>query len=273
MISSSKLIPVMITILIVFMTLQGKSVYPPSSSDFESLNVHYHEDTESLKTTPYAFYHENHVYVASPKEEMKPEDKLMTMRENSRHFMPLIIAHELIPGHHLEQFVYRRNEFKTCYDRGSIFYVEGWAFYWETLLWDLGYFKTPEDRLGALFWRMLRCARVITTFKYHQGSMQPQEMVDFLMSRIGNERLGAVSEVRRYVGNYPLYQACYLVGGLQLRELHREMVDSKKMSDQEFHDTVLSYSELPIEFVRAGIQKIPLDPKSPASWKFYPTLR
>ena len=33
-------------------------------------------------------------------------------------------------------------------------YAEGWALYWELLLYDMKFQKTPEDRVGALFWRM-----------------------------------------------------------------------------------------------------------------------
>ena len=30
-------------------------------------------------------------------------------------------------------------------------FVEGWALYWEMRLWDLGFPKTAEDRVGFLF--------------------------------------------------------------------------------------------------------------------------
>ncbi len=42
------------------------------------------------------------------------------------------------------------------------FWEEGWAFYWELLLWDQGFPRSPEDRIGMLFWHMhCRAARVI----------------------------------------------------------------------------------------------------------------
>jgi uncharacterized protein (DUF885 family) len=58
--------------------------------------------------------------------------------------------------------------------------------------------------------------------------MQPAEMVDFLVKRVGHEVDGATAEVRRYIGgDYgPLYQAAYMLGGLQIRALYKELVTS-----------------------------------------------
>ena len=110
------------------------------------------------------------------------------------------------------------------------------------LLWDQGFTKTPEDRIGALFWRMHRCARIIFSFSFHLGKMSAQECVDFLVNRVGFERENAAGEVRRsfesgYYG--PLYQAAYMLGALQFRALHQDLVGSGKMSDRDFHDAIL----------------------------------
>ena len=67
--------------------------------------------------------------------------------------------------------------------------------------------------------------------------------------------MGATSEVRRFIGGdySPLYQCAYMIGGLQLRALHKELVGGGKMSDWEFHDAVLTYNAIPIELIRAGM--------------------
>jgi hypothetical protein len=39
------------------------------------------------------------------------------------------------------------------------------------LLWDQGFNATPEDRVGALFWRMHRSARIIFSLGFHLGTM------------------------------------------------------------------------------------------------------
>ena len=221
------------------------------------------------KHTPYAAYAGHDMLIAYASDGMKHADKLMTMRGNSRPFMHNVVPHELIPGHHLQNFMAARNRpYRRMFS--TPFFVEGWALYWEMRLWDLGYHDTPEEKIGALFWRMHRCARIIITLKFHLGEMEPDGMVEFLTDRVGHESFGAKSEVRRYIkGDYsPLYQAGYMLGGLQLRALHGERVGEGKMSEKQFHDTVLTLGPIPVELVRASLAGSELEPGQTAQWKF-----
>ena len=66
---------------------------------------------------------------------------------------------------------------------------------------------------------------------------------------------------RSFTGSYgPLYQAAYLLGGMQLRALHRELVESGKMTDRAFHDAILKENAIPIEMVRASLTGRKLTP-------------
>ena len=224
---------------------------------------------EGQKTMPYAAYSGQNMMVAYAKEEMKHEDKLMSMRGNNRHFTHITTPHELIPGHHLQHFVASRNHpYRSLFS--TPFLVEGWSLYWEMLLWDQAYGQSPEDRVGMLFWRMHRAARIIVSLKFHLGKMTPAEMVSFLVDRVGHEKMGATSEVRRFIaGDYsPLYQCAYMIGGLQLRALHQEVVGAGRMTERQFHDAVLTYNAIPIEFIRAGLLTTPLAPDTQPNWKF-----
>ena len=224
---------------------------------------------EAQKTMPYAAYSGPNMLVAYAKDEMKHDDKLMSMRGNNRYFMRIVTPHELIPGHHLQQFMAARHrEYRGLFY--TPFYVEGWSLYWEIRLWDLKYGRTPEERVGMLFWRMHRCARIIVSLKFHLGKMTPAEMVDFIVDRVGHERFGATSEVRRFIaGGYsPLYQAGYMIGGLQLRALREEVVGKGKMTDRQFNDEVLKSGPIPIEFIRAAMLNVPLKRDTKSSWKF-----
>ena len=219
------------------------------------------------KQMPYAAYSGHDIIIAFATSDMKQEDKLMAMRGNSQPFMHNVVPHELIPGHHLQRFMAERHrDYRGLFS--TPFYVEGWSLYWEMRLWDLGYHKTAAEKIGALFWRMHRCARIIVTLKFHLGQMQPNEMVLFLMDRVGHEKFGATSEVRRFIkGDYsPLYQCGYMLGGLQLIALHREAVANGKMTEQQFHDKILTLGPIPIELVRAAVLEMPV-PSKPA-WKF-----
>jgi uncharacterized protein (DUF885 family) len=222
---------------------------------------------ERQKTMPYAAYGGQEMTVAYASESMKYEDKLMTMRGNNRHFTRIVTAHELIPGHHLERYQSSRHR---TYRRlfSTPFFVEGWGLYWELRLWDLGYAASPEDRIGMLFWRMNRAARIIVSLRFHLGTMTPAQMVDFLVERVGNEKFGATSEVRRYLQAGPLYQAAYMLGGLQLSALHKEAVGSDRMTEKAFHDAVLQGHAMPVEMVRAELLNLPLSRDFKPHWRF-----
>jgi uncharacterized protein (DUF885 family) len=210
------------------------------------------------------------ILVSYPTDAMEHGDKLMSMRGNNRHFSRATVQHELIPGHHLQGFM---NDRYATHRRlfETPFWTEGWALYWEMQLWDLGFPQSPEDRVGMLFWRMHRTARIIFSLSFHLGTMTPQDCIDFLVERVGHERANAEGEVRRsFNGSYsPLYQVAYMIGGLQFRELYRELVGSKKMTDRDFHDTILKRGEMPVEMVRASLTKTPLSRDYTARWKFY----
>jgi uncharacterized protein (DUF885 family) len=143
--------------------------------------------------------------------------------------------------------------------------------YWELLLWDLGFAKTPEDKIGMLFWRMHRCARIIFSLSFHLEKMTPQECIDLLVNKVGHERDNATAEVRRsFDGSYgPLYQIAYMIGGLQIYNLHRELVKSGKMTNRAFNDAVLKENRIPIEMVRASLTKQKLTRDFQTNWKFY----
>lgn len=210
------------------------------------------------------------ILVSYPTDGMTHEQKMMSMRGNNPHFSHATVFHELIPGHELQGFMsdrYRpyRQLFRTPFS------VEGWALYWEFLLWDMGFDKTPEDRIGALFWRMHRCARIIFSLSFHLEKMTPQECVDFLVDRVGHERDNAAAEVRRsFSGDYgPLYQIAYMMGGLQFYSLHHDLVDSKKMSNRQFHDAILHQGPIPVEMVRAILTNQKLASDYQPSWRYY----
>lgn len=207
--------------------------------------------------------------VSYPTNEMTHQDKLMSMRGNTPHFNFPTVQHELIPGHHLQGFM--SNRFNP--HRGSLsrtpFWGEGWALYWELLLWDEeGFPRGPEDKIGMLFWRLHRAARIIFSLNFQLGKWSPQEAVDFLVERVGHERANAEAEVRRSAGAAPLYQLAYLIGGLQFRALYEELVESGRMTAREFHDAVLQGGRMPVELVRARVTGQRLTRDYQTQWRF-----
>lgn len=209
------------------------------------------------------------ICVSYPTSTMPHAQKLMSLRGNNVHFARATVHHELIPGHHLQGFMAKRHRpYRKVFT--TPFFFEGWPLHWEMLLWDLGFPQTPENKVGMLFWRMHRCARIIFSLKFHLGQMTPQECIDLLVARVGHEPANATGEVRRsFESNYaPLYQCAYMIGGLQIRAMHQELVGPGRMTHREFHDALLKENAIPVEMARASLTKQPLSEDFVPSWRF-----
>ncbi|AXY73700.1 DUF885 family protein [Paraflavitalea soli] len=223
---------------------------------------------ERQRTSPFFLGGEN-LIISYPTNTMSYDDKMMSMRGNNPHFSRSTVHHELIAGHHLQGFMTDRYKSYRRFD--TPFWVEGHAFYWELVLWDMNFPRSPEDRIGMLFWRMHRCARIILSLNYHLGKWTPQQCIDFLVDRVGHERANAESEVRGYFRrtDYALYQIAYMIGGIQLYALKKELVDGKKMNIKSFNDAILRENSMPIEMLRAILIKQPLKKDFKTNWRFY----
>ncbi|MCL4220194.1 MAG: DUF885 family protein [Phycisphaerales bacterium] len=225
--------------------------------------------THDQRIWPFAAYGDAVVMVSYATDEMDTADKLMSMRGNNRHFTRLVVPHELIPGHHLQRFMHDRvRPYRRAFE--TPFFVEGWALYWEFELWDRGYARSPEDRVGMLFWRSHRAARIITSLQFHLGQMSPEQWIDFLVTQVGHERASATSEVRRSInGMYsPLYQVAYMIGGIQVRALRDEVVGQGRLGQREFNDALLQQGPIPVEMIRAQMLGLPIEFDFEPTWKF-----
>jgi uncharacterized protein (DUF885 family) len=208
------------------------------------------------------------ILVSYPTESMTQQEKLQSLRSNNEHFARATVFHELIPGHWLQEFMQARwRPYRQMFS--TPFWIEGWALYWEMRLYDLGFCHGPEDRVGMLYWRKHRCARIVFSLNFHLGKWTGPQAVDYLVDRVGHERAAAEGEVRRSLGGGygPLYQAAYMLGGLQLRALNKELVGSGAMTEKQFHDAVLQQNSIPIALVRAAL-RTELPRRDEPAWRF-----
>jgi uncharacterized protein (DUF885 family) len=239
---------------------------PPLASDIWRMGM---MSPERQRVNPF-FTGGETISVSYPTDTMTPDESMMSMRGNGIHVSRATVQHELIPGHHLKGFMSARyNTHRGLFS--TPFMGEGWALYWELLLWDHGFPRSPEDRIGMLWWRMHRAARIIFSLNFHLGKWTPEQAIDFLVEKVGHERFTATGEVRRsFAGNYsPLYQVAYMMGGLQIRSLARELVETKRMTPKAFHDAILEAGSMPIEMLRALMTREPITRDYTARWKYY----
>jgi len=212
------------------------------------------------------------ISISYPTNTMDIDQRLMSMRGNNPHFSRATVHHELIPGHNLQYFM--RDRYRTYRAEFSTpFWMEGWALYWELLLWDLKFPQTPEDKIGMLFWRRHRCARIIFSLNFHLGKWTPQQCIDYLVDHVGHERANAESEIRGPLSagtrGAPLYQIAYLLGGIQMMHMKNELVDSGQLNYRDFHDRIIKLNAMPMEMIRAILTDQPLAKEFRTNWRFY----
>lgn len=246
-----------------FVTTRDLLTVPPLARECWRMEM---MSPEKQKVNPF-FLGGEMIQISYPTNTMEHPQKTMGLRGNNRHFARATVQHELIPGHYMQHFSQERHRpYRRVFY--TPFWTEGWTLHWEMLLWDLGFPRTPQERVGMLFWRLHRCARVLFSLKFHLGEMSPQECVEMLVNEVGHERENALGEVRRSCGSDydPLYQCAYLIGGLQVRALYRELVDSGRMTPRSFHDAFLRENCMPICVLRALLADLPLERDFQGDW-------
>ena len=209
------------------------------------------------------------ILIAYAHDDQDHETKEMIMRSGNYGFAHAEVFHELIPGHNLQHYMFSRYKpYRQVFN--APFSMEGWPLYWEMKLWNKGFDKTVDEKAGALFWRMTRCARIVFSLNYHLGNWTPQQCINLLIEKAGLEKFSAEAEVRRsFTGGYgPLYQLAYMIGALQLNGLYEEAVTSGKMSEKDFNDAYLREGPIPIEMLRAIILNKKIDKNFSTRWRF-----
>jgi uncharacterized protein (DUF885 family) len=132
--------------------------------------------------------------------------------------------HEAVPGHHLQFGATRLTPLTRAHQLAfSAGHGEGWALYAERLMDELGWFSTPDTRLGFLSMQALRAARVVVDIGLHThrpipgglaGAGEPwtfDRAVALVAAAGGSSPAFAESEVLRYL-SWPAQATCYKLG-------------------------------------------------------------
>ena len=113
--------------------------------------------------------------------------------------METLVAHEAVPGHHLQAARAVELGELPKFRRSAFFaaYAEGWALYAETLGFELGLYKNPESRFGHLQWQAFRAARLVVDTGIHAFGWSRQQAIDYMVERTGMDPGFVATEVDR----------------------------------------------------------------------------
>ena len=191
-------------------------------------------------------------WVTPMDENADPESVERKLRGHPLADIPVTALHEAYPGHHLQLVVSNTSESlpRKLGAFMSTLFIEGWAFYCEELMEQLGFIDQPIQKLARLQAQLWRAARIILDPSLHTGKMTVDEGIQFLVERAGLEPDDAKAEVRRYTQS-PTQPQSYLMGKLQILEIVAEYKRrSPNASMLQMHDDILRGGSLPPRLMR-----------------------
>jgi uncharacterized protein (DUF885 family) len=172
--------------------------------------------------------------------------------------METLVAHEAVPGHHLQNAraielgalpAFRR-------DGGYTVYGEGWALYAETLGSQLGLYTDPHSRFGHLQWQAFRAARLVVDTGLHALGWTREQAIEFMIERTGVDREQVASEVDRYYSQ-PGQALAYMIGQLKIVEL-RDRAQARlgsRFDIRGFHNAVLDQGAVPLPVLERIVEE------------------
>jgi uncharacterized protein (DUF885 family) len=167
--------------------------------------------------------------------------------------------HEAAPGHHFQISLQRELKDLPTFRRfgsGDTAYIEGWGLYAEYLGYEMGMYKDPAARFGALDAELWRAIRLVTDTGLHLKGWTRQQTLDYMFANSPAEPTRAVSEAERFMA-IPGQALAYKIGQLKIVELRKraEQALGAKFRAADFHDEVLRDGSMPLDVLERKIDR------------------
>ncbi len=162
----------------------------------------------------------------------------------------VLTVHEAMPGHHLQIALAQELDDIPEFRRyaGFTAFIEGWGLYSESLGSELGLYKDPYSRFGALTYEMWRAVRLVVDTGIHARGWTRQQAIDFFKDNAAKTELDIINEIDRYIGN-PGQAVAYKIGQLKISQMRRTAEEAlgEDFNIRDFHDELLGGGALPLE--------------------------
>jgi uncharacterized protein (DUF885 family) len=174
-------------------------------------------------------------------------------RNTSIFGLEALLAHEGMPGHHIDGGIklesglpdFRRRTFITAFG-------EGWGLYAESLGHEIGLYETPLALMGRYSYELFRACRLVVDTGLHAKDWTRERAIKYMVDECGQSQGGATSEVLRYMV-WPGQALGYKIGELTILDIRAKAEKrlGKRFDLRAFHDTLLAEGHLPLSLLRA----------------------
>lgn len=172
--------------------------------------------------------------------------------------LPAWIAHEGVPGHHLQIALGQERTGLPAFRRRDepAAFVEGWALYSEQLAEEMGVYRTPYERFGRLSFDMWRACRLVMDVGIHWKGWSAEQAMRCLRDNTALPDRVVTGETWRYIG-WPAQALAYKVGELRIQDERRraEAALGPRFDIRAFHDAVLDDGPMPLTILHARIDR------------------
>jgi uncharacterized protein (DUF885 family) len=165
--------------------------------------------------------------------------------------LPALLAHEGMPGHHLESGIKIENnmpEFRRTMWVNA--FGEGWALYAESLGSELGLYDQPLALLGRYSFELLRACRLVADTGLHSRDWTRTQAIRYLVEECDQTESVATNEVLRYMA-WPGQALGYKLGELTILELQAKAEKrlGARFDLRAFHDALLGEGHMPLNML------------------------
>jgi uncharacterized protein (DUF885 family) len=172
--------------------------------------------------------------------------------------MASLSLHEAAPGHHFQIALQRELGELPMFRRfgGETAFIEGWGLYAEYLGYEMGTYRDPIARFGALDAELWRSIRLVVDTGLHSKGWTRQQVLDYMYANSPAEPTRAISEAERFMAA-PGQALAYKIGQLKIIEV-RKRAEAKlgaAFDVRAFHDEVLRDGSVPLDVLDKKIER------------------